>query len=311
MSDDFRPHPALRVPTPLGGSQSGSWEDVHVTDEGIPLLLTESERYRERVGTDETEPLDRLSFHALAHLSRYLPQLLAPSSPMRRAVRRALADFLETRAELTIELGCSIGPDLRTFAEFSRAVIGVDLSLAAIRAARAQIEGEPVPLLERIEGRSFKSAHPIQLPPVDNVFVAVANALDPPFFAAVADVVASINVLDSVRDPLTLIGQMDAILKPGGLLILASPFCWADDFTPPEHALGGGLDETWVGHGSAEGLVELLSGRLPDLPWLRYDVLRTEDIPWSLRDHARSVTSYDVHLVVARKCRDKGAPELN
>jgi SAM-dependent methyltransferase len=300
---DVPHHPALRVPTPAGGPVSGPWSEVHFTAEGIPLLLNEVERYRDRVGDDEDAPLDALSYEALAHLSRYLPQLLAPQSPMRRAIRRALEDHLPGEVDLIVELGCSIGPDLRTFSEHARGVIGIDLSLAAIRAARAQLDGQSVPLLERIEGRSFRTAAPISLPPIDNVFVAVGNALDPPLFPEVADVVASVNVLDSVRDPLTLIGQMDAVLKPGGLLILASPFCWADDFTPPEAALGGGLDPRWVELGTAQALVALLSGHLENLPWLRYELLRTEDIPWSLRDHARSVTSYDVHVVVARKLR--------
>jgi SAM-dependent methyltransferase len=293
--------PALRVPLPGGGAESGPWESVRWTEDGIPILLTDPDRYLERVGDDVSLPLDALSFPALAHLSRYLPQLVAPNTPMRRAIRGALERHLDGRVGLAVELGCSVGPDLRTLRMFAREVIGIDLSIAALRAARAQLDGEVVPLLARIEGRSFRSEDPICLLPMDGITVAVGNALDPPLFPGVADVVASVNVLDSVRSPVNLVGQMDSTLKPGGLLIIASPFCWADDFTPPEEALGGGTIEGFASLGTADALVELLSGRLPILSHLDYEILEQSDVPWSLRDHARSVTSYDVHVLVARK----------
>jgi SAM-dependent methyltransferase len=280
-----------------------------MTPEGIPILIAERDDYLAAVGEDLTSPLDALSFEALTHLSVYLPQLLAPHAPLRRAVRRALFDFAPRQSQLAVELGCSIGPDLRTLGEVARDVIGVDLQVAAIRAANAQLRGEDVPLLERIEGRSFKTANPIRLAERDNIQVVVGNAMDPPLFANTADIVLAVNLIDSVSNPLALLGQMDALLRVGGLLVLTSPFAWRDSLTPPEEALGGGTFEPFVELGSAEALRRILEGRLPVSVPFSYEILRTEDVPWTLRDHARAMTHYDVHVLVAKKLAGLPVPD--
>jgi len=302
-------HPALRVPLPGGGPESASWDRVVRTPEGVPILIAERDAYLEAVGEDLTSPLDALSFEALTHLSVYLPQLLAPNAPLRRAIRRALFDFAPRGSQLAVELGCSIGPDLRTLGEVAQHVIGVDLQVAAVRAAHTQLCGEEVPLLERIEGRSFKTAKPIRLAERDNIQVVVGNAMDPPLFANTTDIVLAVNLIDSVSNPLALLGQMDALLKVGGLLIVTSPFAWRDTLTPPEEALGGGTFEPFVELGSAEALRRILEGRLPVSVPFRYEVLKTEDVPWTLRDHARAMTHYDVHVLVAKKLAGLPVPE--
>lgn len=300
------PHPALRVPLPGGGPESGSWEGVAHTPEGIPILLVEHDEYLTAVGDDLSAPLDALSFEALTHLSTYLPQLCAPNAPLRRAIRRGLFDFAPREVKLAVELGCSIGADLRTLSELAHEVIGIDLQVSALRAAHAQLAGVEVPLLERIEGRSFKTAAPIRLAARDNVVLAVGNAMDPPLRPAVADVVLAVNILDSVSHPLVLLSQIDAILKVGGLLVLTSPFAWRDTITSPDEALGGGTHPPFVELGSAEALRRLLEGRLEvSLPF-SYEFLRGEDVHWTLRDHARATTHYDVHVLVARKLMGSG-----
>lgn len=295
------PHPALRVPLPGGGPISGEWTTVRWSADGIPILIADVEEYLDHVGDDLDAPLDALGHERLSTLATYLPHLLAPGAPLRRALRDVLRRRVPARVDLAVELGCSVGADLRTLASVAREVIGVDSSLVSLRAARAQLAGEVVPLLSRVEGRSFRSEDPVVLPPIDNVWLAVGNALDPPLFPGVANIAVAMNVLDSVSAPLDLIGQMDAILAPGGLLVLSSPFAWKDDVTPPARALGGGLDPRWVELGTPDGLVELLAGRMPELPYLRYEILERMDVPWSVRTHARQVTTFDVHLVAARK----------
>jgi SAM-dependent methyltransferase len=274
---------------------------VRWSPDGIPLLVSDVEGYLASIEDDLDAPLDALRFASLAYLSRYVPQLLAPRAPLRRALRGLLERHLAGPVGLAVELGCSVGADLRTLRAFAREVIGVDLSLVALRAAKTQLAGAPLPYLIRVEGRSFRVESPIALAPADGIVLAVGNALDPPLFPEVADVVVAMNLLDSVSRPLALIGQMDAVLKPGGLLLLASPLSWNESITPSEEALGGGTAPAWAKAGTPAGLVELLAGRLPILPHLRYDVLETCDVPWTVREHARAVMHYDVHLLAARK----------
>lgn len=295
------PHPALRVPLAGGGPTSAPWDGVPHTPEGIPLLLVEADAYLEAVGDDFTAPLDRLSFEALCHLATYLPQLMGKHAPLRRAIKNAITSHLPRGARLAVELGCSIGADLRTLSELSDHVIGVDLQVGALRAAHAQLAGEPITLLERVEGRSFRTAAPLTLPPIDNVTLAIGNAMDPPLLPDVADLVVAVNLIDSVAFPLALLSQLDAVLSVGGLLIVTSPFAWRDTLTSPEEALGGGTHEPFVELGSAEALRQILEGRLRVSVPFHYEILETSDVPWTLRDHARAVTHYDVHVLVARK----------
>jgi len=191
---------------------------------------------------------------------------------------------------------------------YAEAVVGIDRAVAGVRAAQLHLDGEPIPFLRRVEGRSFASEDPIHLPALDNVLVAVADAYDPPLYRGTADVVLAANVLDTVDRPLALVAAIDALLAPGGLMLLTSPFAWNEEITPPEEALGGGTAPSWAEIGSAAGLVELFAGRTPVLPELRYEVLEQHDVPWTLREHARAVTHYDVHVLVARKLGTAALP---
>ncbi len=60
----------------------------------------------------------------------------------------------------------------------------------------------------------------------------LADATDPPFAPASFGAVLLINAIDSVRDPSLLLGQADALLQPGGTLLLTSPFSWSPEITP-------------------------------------------------------------------------------
>lgn len=285
-------HPALLAPP----------GELHWSRDGIPLLVAETDRYFALHAEDWDAELDAMSFGALAYLARYVPSLLAPNAPLRRIVRAALARHVTGEVDLAVELGCAVGADLRTLADAATHVIGIDGSIAGLRAARTQLAGEPLTVLRRVEGRSFETDDAIELEPVDNVSLALGDALAAPVADAAAGIVLAVNLLDSVAHPLGLVAELDRILAPGGLLILTSPLSWNESITPAEHALGGGTAQGWAELGTVRGLGELLSGRLPLVPGLgRYALLEEHDVPWTVREHARMVATYDVHVWVARK----------
>ncbi|PKN56953.1 MAG: hypothetical protein CVU56_13490 [Deltaproteobacteria bacterium HGW-Deltaproteobacteria-14] len=302
MDDPRAPHPALRVPVPEDGAGSGPWSTVRWTPDGVPILMADPEAYLAAVGDDAVRPLDAVSFEGLTYLARYLPTALEPGAALRIAVRDALAWHAPLGGALGVEFGCSVGADLGSLRAVCDAVIGVDGSVVGARAARALCAGEGVPRLVRVEGRSFASAAPVVQAPLDGVTVVVGNALDPPVHAGCADVVMAVNLLDTVSEPVNLLGQLDAVLRAGGLMLLASPFSWQDGVTAPEEQLGGGTVPALAALGSAEAVLAILRGETPLLPHLAYEILETiEDVPWSLRDHARCAFHYSSWLVAARK----------
>lgn len=290
------PHPALRIPG-VAGADTGvdGWASV-VQAAGLAVLVADPEGYLARVGEGELDaPLDALPFPAILSLSRYLPQLSQPDGPLRLAVRRALR-LAPEEARLAVEVGCSVGPDLRALREVATEVIAFDLYLPALRAARAALDGEAVPEVRRVEGRSFEVDAPRLFPAMDGVTLVVGDALDAPVASGAADIVLALNVLDNVADPILSLSEMDRMLRPGGLLVLGAPFSWQDAITPWDRQLGG-APEAEMGNTPA-----MLDALLPD-----FEILTREDVPWVLRDHARAEFHYLVHLVAARKRPAAGA----
>ena len=287
-------HPALRAPLPGGGTAS-AWEDVPgvTTCAGFPILLAHPESWFAQLEEGEdTWPLEDLPFRGLAALARYLPGLGDADMPLRRAVARAL-EHAPAGAALAVELGCSIGADLRALRARADHVIGVDTFLPVLRAARAQLAGEEVPWPVRIEGRRFRMDEPRAFPRCDGVTLVVGDGQDPPVRPGTADIVLAMNVLDNVPQPRTLLAHIDALAKPGALVVIGSPFAWHDGITPFDNQLAGAPIEDAPDEGT--------SGMLADLLGPEYSIVMRDDVPWMLRDHARTEFHYLVHVIAARK----------
>ncbi len=285
----------LRVP----GADNGQEPLLY---RGVPALLSNgSERLALASPSPDTLVVDGFTLPELTYLSRYLPSLGAASIPMRQVLHGWLSQWAPHGVALAVEAGCGVGADLRALRLHARQVIGFDLMTAAIKVARQHLAGVPLPAWRRLEGRHFAHDGDWLLPPVDGVFACLGDALEPPVVPGVADVVVALNLLDNVPDPLVLLTALDAMLKPGGLLILASPFAWRDELTAPEAQLGGGTIPALVELGSPQALAALLSGATPLLPDLRHTVLATTDVPWELADHARCRMIFTTHMLLTRK----------
>lgn len=63
----------------------------------------------------------------------------------------------------------------------------------------------------------------------------LADAHDPPFLAESFDHVLLLNLLDSCREPYLVLQQADALLAPGGTLLISCAFAWQDSVTPREN----------------------------------------------------------------------------
>ena len=204
-----------------------------------------------------------------------------------------------TGLRLALEAGCGPGAAMRVVAPlFPDGVLGLDLRIAVLRLARhLALHGEAF-LPFRVEGNRFE---PIRIvsPRSESdsgVWFLQGDIFDPPLQAEVFPAVVALSLLDSVADPLFVLGQLDALLAPGGLMLLGTPYSWDSRVTPPQ---------AWWSHPDATGggmLRAALSGRLPALPHLRYELLEELDrVPWAIPGHARLVHRYFLDLVLARK----------
>jgi SAM-dependent methyltransferase len=86
------------------------------------------------------------------------------------------------------------------------------------------------------------------------------------------------NLIDRLADPARFLDRLPRLVRPGGQLVLTSPYTWLDDFTPREK---------WLGGFEREGM------RVPTLAGLRaildehFDLVAVKDLPFLIREHAR------------------------
>ena len=195
----------------------------------------------------------------------------------------------------SLDLGCSVGRYTFELAQFSELAIGIDLKFSAISAAALFQRSKKISYERRKHGRCFEKIE-TAYSPLQNVLFIVADALDPPFRAETFDLVAALNLIDNVKLPLVLIGQIDALLKKGGSLIMGSPYEWQVDICEPEEWLEA------TDMDSLEMLQNILEGKLIPQMGLKYEVLENiADVPWLMRHHVRHYSAFLVHLLKAVK----------
>ncbi|MCZ6675813.1 MAG: methyltransferase domain-containing protein [Candidatus Poribacteria bacterium] len=201
----------------------------------------------------------------------------------------------DTRHKHALDLGCSVGRCTFELARFSELAVGIDLNFDAVSAAAGMQRTGTVSYERRKRGRCFET---VQMPysPPQNALFLVGDALDPPFLAESFDLVAGLNLIDNVSLPLVLIGQMDALLRDGGTLVLSSPYEWRADIAERAEWLeNDALDAATMVRNILEG------GLFPQMG-LKYEILsELLDVPWVLRHHDRYWSLFLVHLIKARK----------
>ena len=238
--------------------------------------------------------LQRVSVAARSHFGDRL-------SPRQPAAWSTFAPFLELLpGGEVVELGCGAGRVTLELANAKRSVVAIDSDPAVLALATSVVErGEAEVLLRRV-GADYAPAR-IVAPELQGrpVTFALADALNPPLPAESFDAVVALNLLDNVRVPSTLVGQVDALLKPGGLALFSTPYAWDSAHTDDGERLGGAPGRPFGGRPEDE-LRRLLSGA-GQLPWSFEIVREDERVPWTLVRDERCRFQYELHVVVARK----------
>jgi SAM-dependent methyltransferase len=197
----------------------------------------------------------------------------------------------------SLDLGCSVGRFAFELARFSGLVVGIDLDFEKVSAAE-RIRRERKLVFERREhGKTFRHVEGAFDSP-QNVLFLVGDALDPPFPADSFDLVGALNLLDNVGVSLTLLGQMDALLRDGGMMLLGTPYEWRTEIADPAEWLETETDD------APFFLRRILEGKELVRTGFRFAVEREDaEVPWVLRGHARRWTLFLSHMIKARKER--------
>ena len=174
-----------------------------------------------------------------------------------------------------LDLGCAVGGATFELARHCTEVIGVDASRAFIAAAqRLQREGRhPV---ERAEEGALTTRLTVTRDPeieAGRIRFACGDAQALPADLGDFDVVLACNLVCRLPDPMKLLTRLPALVRPGGQLLLTTPFTWLEAYTPRDRWLVQG------GRTSFEGLQRALVSS--------FRLVRQFDLPFLIREHAR------------------------
>ena len=170
-----------------------------------------------------------------------------------------------------LDLGCAVGRSSLELARKVPEVVGIDFSQTFLRAARAMAKSGFLRFSLKVEGnlrQNLKARGPSRKLGKRVCFRA-GDALNLPRLGQF-DLVLAANLVDRVKDPKRLLRVvLPGLVRPGGLLLLTSPYTWSNEFTPPAR---------WL-RDSFSSIRKFLS------PSFR--LIRRRDLPFLLREHRR------------------------
>ncbi len=197
----------------------------------------------------------------------------------------ALSAMGERPLRRALDIGCAVGRSSFELARQCPEVTGVDITARLIQVGVQLQERGRFPYAVTDEGEldSYRWADLAHLgltevAPRVQFFQADPTNLKTLFRDY--DLVLASNVIDRLREPEAFLREIAERIRPGGLLVLSSPYTWTDGVTPRANWLGGFKrdGETYT---TLDGLKDALSGPCRLLPGF------PQDVPFVVRETAR------------------------
>lgn len=212
------------------------------------------------------------------------------------AVAYAMQFAKDITKHKALDLGCAVGRASFELARYFEHVDGIDFSARFIKTACAmQSAGEiRYDLIDEGELTSFhvRRLSDVDLDAVkDRVHFAQGDAanLKPQYTGY--DLIFMSNLLDRVPEPEKMLHSVAERLKPGGLLIVGSPFTWLEEYTQRDKWLGGYKETTGETLSSTDALERVLQDSFER-------VALPHDIPFVIREtkrkHQHSLSEFSV-----------------
>jgi putative 4-mercaptohistidine N1-methyltranferase len=199
--------------------------------------------------------------------------------PVRCVVNCLDAAMLPPNAR-ALDLGCAVGRSSFELARHCPEVIGIDYSQRFVDVATRLRDQGSINYIFMEEGDITRSTVAVIPTTIDRSRVRFEQGDAQGLRADLGqfDVVLAANLIDRLREPLAFLRQLPDLVKPGGQLILTSPYTWLEEYTPRENWLGGNAR-----NGDPSGTLDGLRGELAQ----SFELTRTLDLPFLIREHAR------------------------
>jgi 5-histidylcysteine sulfoxide synthase/putative 4-mercaptohistidine N1-methyltranferase len=204
---------------------------------------------------------------------------------------------MECGMQRVLDVGCAVGGASFELARAFGHVEAVDISHSFIAAGRALQQGRALPYQLALEGRIREgrlAAAPAGID-MDRISFRRADACSLPAEYAGFDAVLASNLLCRLPSPrafLSRLGGARGLVRPGGILVLASPYSWLEAYTTPSAWLGG-TEQGNLRQRSHDAVREQLGDD--------FELVHREDMPFMLREHGRKFEYVVSDLTVWRR----------
>lgn len=174
-----------------------------------------------------------------------------------------------------LDVGCSVGRSTFELARHCREVIGIDYSQAFIDAAN-RMKTDGLHAAWRIDEGSAATLLDLKVDPEidpNRVHFETGDAQDLRQDLGQFDIVIACNLICRLEEPMRLLERLAALVRPGGQLLITTPFTWLEEYTHPAN---------WLGDGAQDSFAGLRSALEPD-----FELNQQWDMPFLIREHAR------------------------
>ena len=216
-------------------------------------------------------------------------------------IARVAKQLAGQRLERVLDIGCAVGRSSFELARIAKHVDAVDFSTRFIRNALQLREYGQLRYWIPEEGE-LQTLRAIKLEQLglagaaQRVHFSQGDACNLKPVYDDYDLVFAGNLIDRLYEPKRFLQLIQARIRPGGWLVLTSPYTWLEEFTEKAHWLGGfkvdGENRT-----SLDGL------RLCLQPAFEL-VAEPEDIPFVIRETARKYQHTLAQMTIWRKCSE-------
>lgn len=211
-----------------------------------------------------------------------LPVPFGPRDALHYPVRavEALLDLPLAPDARALDLGCAVGRSTFELARHAREVVGIDFSTAFVQAADQLARDGRLDYAFVVEGDLRQPAIATVPADIDRTRATFrhGDATALPEDLGLFDVIFMANLIDRLHRPAACLASLARHLRPGGQLLITSPYTWMETYTPKAEWLGG-VERDGKPVTTLDGLSRCLT---PD-----FDLEATVELPFLLREHAR------------------------
>ena len=197
-----------------------------------------------------------------------------------------------------LDLGCAVGRSSFELARYYQQVDALDFSTRFIRNAINLVEHGEVKYMIPIEGEitELKSFNLDQLDlgdKVHNIEFSQGDACNLKDKYTDYDLVFAGNLIDRLYQPKQFLESITERIKPGGYLVLTSPYTWLEEFTERDNWLGG-IKVNGENVTTLDALRSLLKPQFAE-------VTLPQDVPFVIRETARKHQHTIAQLTIWKK----------